>query len=118
MEQNNESPQSQPTSSEAIWLILSKAETPLDKRLAITDLFVPGKLTEVQDKNKFVGKMAQTIWTELNKIGIIMHPDLERLYLKQETCFWCGGQILKVEGLTPETYEMRCTRCTYLYEEK
>lgn len=57
-------------------------------------------------------------WEILTRYGFYPHPAIMQSYLDADCCIYCGGEIIKVEGITPDRWEKRCGKCNYLYEEK
>lgn len=94
--------------NQKVWMTLSKAETPIDKQIALTDIIK-------SDSNK---QNAKLLWNILSKNGFYLHKDLEKKYRQQKTCFFCGGQIVKINGIDEKNYEERCDSCHYIYLEK
>jgi len=95
------------------WLTLSKADTEFDRILVLGDIFKQfNPATNEYDKLD-----ATFFWTTLINNGISIHPLIEQQYIEQGICLYCGGDIDKVEGITPDRWEKRCRKCAYLFEE-
>ena len=98
-------------------MCLSKAELPIEKQIFMVDMIKKTDSDNVIDI-KVRARNAREIWTALAQNHLYLNISLLQVYLKQETCYWCGGQILKVNGISDAHYEKRCVCCGYIYEEK
>lgn len=95
-------------------MTLSRAETDLERILVLTDLFKQYNPAT----NKYEPIVASSLTTILQKYGIAVHEMILEQYVKQQICFFCGGLIVNIQGVTPDRWEHRCNKCNYLYAEE
>ncbi len=67
--------------------------------------------------NKFAPILPKELWLLLSQQGIIVHPLLMKQYADQQSCIFCGGQIVTIQGVTPDRWEQRCNNCEFLFAE-
>lgn len=90
-------------------MILSKDTQQFKDKLFLNNLF----LENVDNPHKVNSKK---MWITLNNAGIYLHPLLEKKYLQQRTCFFCGGTIVTRAADAGNSEEI-CQECSYIYQE-
>lgn len=102
------------------WLILSNEAERFDQAICLVDLFLPETKMhipqgDVMGEEEKKGKLAEMLWLTLMDRGFRLNHEIEYQYSRQQTCIWCGGQVLWHGG--EDSYEVRCSNCNYLYDE-
>lgn len=85
-------------------MTFSKGNTEFEKIISLSDIL------EVEPDE-------EPLWYKLHKSGIKMKKEVVNVYVVQKTCIYCGGQIIEVQGLDKDNWELRCYDCKYLFKE-
>lgn len=96
-----------------VWLVLSRAKTKQHRILVLKDIFEQLNLGTSQ----YQLINPKNLWQILERNGIIPHPLIVKEYLRQETCIFCAGHVVVIQGVTKKRWEQRCSQCGYLYGE-
>ena len=108
-----------PLKLEQAYLILSNKKERFEDRLDLVDLFIPDTFLrfpeEIRGKEEYKAKLSRKLWETLMDAGFRVNHRLEWQYQKQQTCLWCGGQVM-THG-NEDSWETVCSNCGYLYDE-
>lgn len=93
------------------WMILTNKHQEFKKKIFINDLLFEIKADSLVKAN------ARRLWLILSNNGFYLHPSLEKQYVNQRVCFFCGGEIVTHKA-DEGNYEETCSECGYIYLEE
>jgi hypothetical protein len=114
----------QPKPLNQAWLILSNERAKFTERVALVDLFLPDTQLRIRGDESMSPEakraaLAKILWEALHEHGFHINSPLTYQYQKQQSCIWCGGQVMTFGNGNPDdpSWETRCVDCDYLYDE-
>lgn len=99
-----------PRPTNQAWLTLQTGADNFRNAICLADIFNSSDIAPTK------AAQGQAIWAILAKHQFYLHPRIETMYRNQQTCVFCGGQvIIRKTEIGSDAY---CNDCRYLYSEE